>query len=320
MNNDSDNEIKATGVPNNTNKQNPNINSAESPSEILPKKKVVLNINSPENTQQPKVLNNQEPSPSPPQNKQADVPYNNANAIENTQKLNIPSQALGQNNPLNNSQINATEEQIENNPRINSNVSQTDEEKVVAAKVLLNEEQTSTLKRMVSKNKKILTVSLIALIVLVLSCGILVALSTQTITPKVSKNDNTEQYADILTAEEQKEWKEKKLSSNEVTMQINQKIDVVKGSSEAHLRLINPPYSNFITQVNIILLDDGQGGTMEETIYSSEKLEPGTVVDYAKLTTNFSTGTYNARADFNFYNSLGTLVGTYGTSLELDVS
>lgn len=135
-------------------------------------------------------------------------------------------------------------------------------------------------------------------------------ISGQTVT--VKPNEDYSAYASILTAEEKKEWQEKKVDPNKAMVQLEQLVEV-EGGSNARLRLINPPYSAFMCDVQLVLPQADK----DEVLYTQKDVRPGTVVEYITLGRQLLPGEYEARVDYTFYDALGAEKGSYSMQVTL---
>lgn len=118
-----------------------------------------------------------------------------------------------------------------------------------------------------------------------------------------------EEYKNILSADEQKNWQEKGKDSSKVFIQLNQKIEV-SDPQRVYLRLINPPYSVYGIQIKIYLNDD-----QENILYQSERLEPGEILEYVSFNSSPSQGSHPATVEYTVYSDTGTSMGDYKVNI-----
>lgn len=129
----------------------------------------------------------------------------------------------------------------------------------------------------------------------------------------VERNRDTTRYEDILTEVEQSNWASKAVQTGEAVFQLNLSIPVMAETSRAEIRLVNPPYSDFICQVSI------REEESSLVIYESEELIPGTLLQYASLTETLAIGEYNAIVVFTFIDGRGEIQGSYDVEVILEV-
>ena len=132
-------------------------------------------------------------------------------------------------------------------------------------------------------------------------------------TSEVPRNRDAGRYGEILTEEEQKAWGTKEVQRGEAVFQLNLEIPVDVRSRRAEIRLVHPPYSDFICQVE---LTEEESGIV---LYESEEMIPGTVIQYAILSETMAEGTYDAIARYTFTDGKGKVYGTYDVETVLEV-
>lgn len=123
-----------------------------------------------------------------------------------------------------------------------------------------------------------------------------------------------EEYASILTEEEQKEWKEKQKDSSRVFIQLNQKVEITD-MQNVYLRLINPPYSVFTIQVRVYPED-----APENILYESDRVAPGTVLEYVPFSGTLDGGSHPANVEYTVYDEDGNELGTHVVDITLEVN
>lgn len=132
-------------------------------------------------------------------------------------------------------------------------------------------------------------------------------------TSDVPRNRDVTRYQDILTEEEQKEWKTKNIQKGEVVFQLNMEIPVDAKTGYADIRLVHPPYSDFVCRV---VLTDLESGIV---LYESEEMIPGTIIQYALLSESMAVGKYDAIVSYTFLDGKEKVHGTYDVEVVLDV-
>lgn len=165
--------------------------------------------------------------------------------------------------------------------------------------------------------KLIFTVNLCLLVCLCLTSVTVAAMQLFGKTPNVTVGaGDYSAYKDLLSQEEQIEWQQRKARPGEASVNINQRILVQRDTGEGEINLQNPPYSAYTCKVDIVLAgEDGE----EEIVFSSEKIIPGTVIQYAQFNKSFSSGEYAATAKYVFLDEGGAQRGTYETDISLVV-
>jgi len=133
-------------------------------------------------------------------------------------------------------------------------------------------------------------------------------------TSNVPRNRDTTRYQDILTEDEQAAWKSKDVQTGEVVFQLNLEIPVDSATSQAEIRLINPPYSDFICKVS---LKEAESSIV---LYESEEMIPGTVIQYVTLSEILAVGKYDCVARYSFLDDKGKVYGNYDVEVILKVN
>lgn len=160
------------------------------------------------------------------------------------------------------------------------------------------------------KTKIVLYIFLVLLTGLMLFSGYQAFINTS----DVPRNRDVTRYKDVLTEVEQAEWNSKKIQKGEAVFKLNLEIPVEQETSLAEIRLVHPPYSDFICQVR--LQDTGSG----ITLYESEKMIPGTLIQYITLSETMAAGKYDAVVEYTFLDGKGKIHGNYDVAVVLDVS
>ena len=122
-----------------------------------------------------------------------------------------------------------------------------------------------------------------------------------------------EEYASILTQEEQQEWKEKEKDPSRVFIQLNQKVEITD-MQNVYLRLINPPYSAFTIQVRVYAEDNP-----DQTLYESDRVAPGTVLEYVPFSGELGAGSHPAKVEYTVYDEDGNELGIHEVDITLEV-
>lgn len=112
-------------------------------------------------------------------------------------------------------------------------------------------------------------------------------------TVQMPRNESYELYKDLLNEDEQTMWLERPVEQGKGALQMNTAIPVNNDGVTARAIIVNPPYSAYACEVEIVL-----GG---ETIYKSELLQPGTAVEYVTLYRALHRGDHAATAQYTFY-------------------
>jgi sortase A len=128
---------------------------------------------------------------------------------------------------------------------------------------------------------------------------------------EMTHNRDYSRQSNILTNEEKQNWKNKSVDEGKAYMELNSKVPV--SEKMATIRLINPPYSDFIIEVEYKLKDNGQ------ILYKTEKLNPGTIVNTAYFDCNLQKGIYNATAEYKFYDGTMKLQATQTKDIEIEI-
>jgi sortase A len=141
----------------------------------------------------------------------------------------------------------------------------------------------------------------LALILILILCIIAITITASHIMKKKKPANGAKyakEYENILTSEEMNKWKTLEVADGKAFIELNTRIDVAE---EAKIRLINPPYSDFIIQIRIVTEDEAKKGE-ELELYKSKKLQPGTVLPTVKLSQKLPTGEHEAKVIYTFYN------------------
>jgi hypothetical protein len=107
-----------------------------------------------------------------------------------------------------------------------------------------------------------------------------------------------EKYRRILTKEEVSKWKKMSVQSGKAYVEVNTRVEVDK-NGKADIRLVNPPYSDFVLKIEIVVEVDA---TKTKTLYTSDFIEPGTVVETVELEEILPTEEQEAKVIYSFYN------------------
>lgn len=161
-----------------------------------------------------------------------------------------------------------------------------------------NEDENRNKLRRYYTSSKIYSVIVLILIMLAVYCGIRAFVKPQ----MAELNPNWKTYIDILNKKEKEKWLEKKQDKNAAYIQINQIITIAEDGTKANIRLINPPYSACDMEVTV-QLEDGQ-----KLFYQSDRLKPGTLIEYIDLTKREIYEDEKAMAIFWFYDGKGNLL------------
>ncbi len=122
-----------------------------------------------------------------------------------------------------------------------------------------------------------------------------------------------EEYVSILTQEEQQEWREKEKDPSRVFIQLNQKVEITD-MQNVYLRLINPPYSAFTIQVRVYTDDHP-----DQTLYESDRVAPGTVLEYVPFSGELEAGSHPAKVEYTVYDEDGNELGIHEVDITLEV-
>lgn len=123
-----------------------------------------------------------------------------------------------------------------------------------------------------------------------------------------------EEYLSVLTEDEQKDWKEKEKDSSRVFIQLNQKVEITD-MSRVYLRLINPPYSVFTIGVKVYT-----ESSPESILYESDRIAPGTVLEYVSFTGSLDAGSHPSKAEYTVFDEDGNELGTHVVDITLEVN
>lgn len=159
------------------------------------------------------------------------------------------------------------------------------------------------------RTKVLLQVLLVACTALMLFSGYQAFINTS----DVPRNRDVTRYRDILTEAEQEDWTGKGIQKGEAVFQLNLEIPVDAAGSQADIRLVHPPYSDFICKVR---LKDMESGII---LYESGEMIPGTLLQYITLSETMAVGKYDAVAEYTFMDGKGKVHGTYDVKVVLDV-
>jgi sortase A len=118
----------------------------------------------------------------------------------------------------------------------------------------------------------------------------------------------------VLTDAEKQDWKMTPVEKGKAYIDINSKIPVSMSDSGATLRLVNPPYSDFIVEVEFKLKEN------EKIVYKTKPLNPGTILNTVKLDTKLTKGIHKVEVIYYFYNSSMKLQTTHSEDVEFDVN
>lgn len=120
------------------------------------------------------------------------------------------------------------------------------------------------------------------------------------------------EYQEILTEQEQLEWKEKETDPTQVFIQINKSVDV-RDMTNVGLRFINPPYSAYGIQLKIY-----QNDLPDQILYQSEVIEPGTILNQVAFLGTVIPGSHAATAEYMAFDKEGNVIGTYNVDLTIE--
>jgi len=99
-----------------------------------------------------------------------------------------------------------------------------------------------------------------------------------------------------LPETEVENWKNKAVDEEQFFITLNTALTIQEGKKEANLSILNPPYSAYDFQVDIILEDQ------EETLlYRSELIKPGTYLQMVEFREKLKAGIYEAMVYYTFY-------------------
>lgn len=164
-----------------------------------------------------------------------------------------------------------------------------------------------------AKRKRILGRLASLFIILICLCVILFCLykifGRQLIPVEVDRDYSM--YVDILNDDEKEEWDNKAVEFGKAFIQLNQNI-VVNDGDKAEIRLINPPYTMYTYDMNIVL--EGDKG---ETICKVQDMKQKTIEKNVKLNRKLDVGEYNAKANFVFFDEDDEEIGHYSISITL---
>lgn len=97
------------------------------------------------------------------------------------------------------------------------------------------------------------------------------------------------------TASEIEEIMQRKADESTFSFEINSRPFFENGQSEGNIRIYNPPFNNYLIDVEIKL------DSNNKTIFKSGKLKPNQYIEKAKLSRNLKKGEYEATATISAY-------------------
>lgn len=97
------------------------------------------------------------------------------------------------------------------------------------------------------------------------------------------------------TASEIEEIMQRKADESTFSFEINSRPFFENGKSEGNIRIYNPPFNNYLIDVEIKL------DSNNKTIFKSGKLKPNQYIEKAKLSRNLKKGEYEATATISAY-------------------
>ena len=97
------------------------------------------------------------------------------------------------------------------------------------------------------------------------------------------------------TASEIEEIMQRKADESTFSFEINSRPFFKNGQSEGNIRIYNPPFNNYLIDVEIKL------DSNNKTIFKSGKLKPNQYIEKAKLSRNLKKGEYEATATISAY-------------------
>ena len=97
------------------------------------------------------------------------------------------------------------------------------------------------------------------------------------------------------TEEQIKEILQRKADESPFSFEINSRPFFENGKSEGNIRIYNPPFNNYLIDVEIKL------DSNNKTIFKSGKLKPNQYIEKAKLSRNLKKGEYEATATISAY-------------------
>lgn len=107
---------------------------------------------------------------------------------------------------------------------------------------------------------------------------------------------------------------QRKADESTFSFEVNARPTFKDGKSEGNLRIYNPPYNNYVIDVEITL------DSNDKTIFKSGKIKPNQHIENAKLSKNLKKGEYEATATINAYDSDGeTLIGVSAAKLIITI-
>lgn len=125
------------------------------------------------------------------------------------------------------------------------------------------------------------------------------------------RNPDWKSYLSVLNKKEKEKWLSKKQETDGSYMQMNQIVLIGSDGYTADLRLINPPYSACDIEISIKVPG------LEDVVYQSGRLAPGTVIEEGRLNNNYSLQEGKAKVYFKFYDGSGKLVGEKELDIEI---
>ncbi len=181
------------------------------------------------------------------------------------------------------------------------------------------QEQQETLKK---RKKKIIYLVLTALlaIVLVVLIGMqmLPAGALEKENKAVQSNKRVEEFGEpsaFLTKEQKEDWTEKEVDDSQVFIQFSSELEVLAGSTQLNLQLVNPPYSAYDMVVQVVMQHNSS-----DILYRSDLLNPGDVLETVELSTMLESGNFPILMQYSFYEEDGeTFVGEYEMEADINV-
>lgn len=172
-------------------------------------------------------------------------------------------------------------------------------------------EQTATTQTKGQKKKR--TPILVALLICCIAVAVFMGLRIQGHFDRLPRSWDTTPYASVLTSHEVKEWANEKVQNGKGYVQLSTRVEMEAGGRVAPLRLINPPYSDYAFEIAIYLPET------DETVYRSERLNPGTVLERVELSTALPAGEHTANVKYTFYDGWDVEQGMYDVNIDLIV-
>ncbi|MFV0361674.1 MAG: SpoIIIAH-like family protein [Suipraeoptans sp.] len=123
---------------------------------------------------------------------------------------------------------------------------------------------------------------------------------------------DTDLSESLLSDEEMAHWRDKtiEVDGETIYIELNTTIEVVDGN-KAFIRLINPIFSSHNIKVHIYTDNEA-----EDTLYMSQMIAPGTVLEAVVLEKELTEDSYPAVVEYTIFDSDDNELGTYPVDVE----